>query len=60
VHFFVYGQEIVAVSQLETDHLFGTEQIDKLRLFVAALFEQLPDQQSLFTHSLDGFPQVAG
>ena len=37
----VHSKEIIAVPQLETDHLFGSEQIDKLGLFVAALLQQL-------------------
>ena len=56
----VHGQQIVAVTQLEADHLLGGHQIGKFRLLIAALLEQLFEEQRVFAHPLDRLKEVAG
>lgn len=55
----VHGQQVVAVAQLKLDHLLsGAEVAQLLLLGLAALFDQVFEQQSVFAHPLDGLQQV--
>jgi len=51
----IHGQEIVAVTQLEADHLLGRLQVPELGLLVTALLEQLLQQQRVLAHPLHRF-----
>ena len=56
----VHGKKVVAVTQLEAHHLLGGHQIRKFRLLVAALLEELLEEQGVLAHALHGFEEVTG
>ena len=57
----VHSQEVVAMAELELDHLLGGAQIAELLLLRrAALLDQVLEQQGVLAHPLDGLQQVGG
>lgn len=55
----VHCQEVVAVAKLEFDHAGGGVQCVELRLLRHAhLLHEISEQQSIFTHALDGLQEV--
>lgn len=55
----VHRQQIVAVAKLKLDHLLGGAKVAQLlRLWLAALLDEVLEQQRIFTHPLDGLEQV--
>jgi hypothetical protein len=54
----IHGQQVVAVTQLKTNHLFSPQKVDKFRFLVTTFFKQLLQQQGVFAHSLDWFEQI--
>ncbi|KAF3839835.1 hypothetical protein F7725_018552 [Dissostichus mawsoni] len=57
----IHGQQVVAMAKLKLDHLLcGAEVAQLLLLGLTALLDQVFQQQSVFTHPLDGLQQVGG
>ncbi len=55
----VHGQQVVPVAQLELDHLLRCSEVSELLLLrLTALLDQILQEESVFTHPLDGLQQV--
>lgn len=55
----VHGQQVVPVAQLELDHVLRWSEVSELLLLrLTALLDQILQEESVFTHPLDGLQQV--
>lgn len=55
----IHSQQVVAMPQLELDHLLCCAEVTKLLLLgLATFFDQIFEQKCIFAHPLNGFQQI--
>lgn len=57
----IHGQQVIAVAKLKLDHVLSRAQVTQLLLLrLAALLDQVLQQERIFAHPLDGLQQIGG
>lgn len=57
----IHGEQVIAVAKLKLDHVLSRAQVAQLLLLrLAALLDQVLQQERVFAHPLDGLQQIGG